>query len=163
MQESGYTENDARTPHIRQAGASLVELMVATLLAVIIFVGWLKIANFQAIRKESLRRVAIEKAAGYLDIMARAGQGDGTYRIEWSTNLLEYVLSPVAADVQPMFDGDGLVGYVLRVTSQTNNIPAHSGKWNTNKVWAVIDLYDKNGVSTSEAGRPFSTMSVFMR
>ena len=39
-------------------------------LLVIVFVGWVRMNNIQAVNKESLRYAAIEKAAGMLDAVA---------------------------------------------------------------------------------------------
>ncbi|NCC58868.1 MAG: prepilin-type N-terminal cleavage/methylation domain-containing protein, partial [Synergistales bacterium] len=112
-----------------QAGFSLVELLVAMLLIVIIFTAWFRIGNFQTIRKESLRRVALEKAAGYLDIMAGCSSNSGAYRIVFNN---AYEVQEASGLVQPMGSPLDPVGYVLRVEERaaTNGWPAST--------WATI-------------------------
>jgi type II secretory pathway pseudopilin PulG len=146
-------------------GFSLVELLVASLIIMIIFISWLRIANFQAVRKESLRRLAIEKAAGYLDVMAERRENIGVYRIVFTNNSYA-VLAPVPGNayVQPLFKNIvGSPGYVLKVmpTSAITNILPHGG-WPPAGRWAIIRLYDAYEVLESEAGRAFSTMSIFV-
>jgi len=151
---------------LRRSGFSLVELMVSTLVIVIIFVGWLKIANFQAIRKESLRRAAIETAAGYLDVMVElGGLPNKTYRIEWIEESSAFEQEPLNGQdrdqVQPMYGESDPIGYHIKVTPSVAAGLAHDGAWiEGGGRWAVIRLYDKHGVSTNDAGRAFSTMSV---
>lgn len=160
------TKHEARStaPAPRgRAGFSLVELLVASMIIVIIFIAWLRIANFQAVRKESLRRLAIEKAAGYLDVMAELRPGEGTYQIVFDpTN--SYTTTSAQNEVVPLFeDQPGSPGYVLRVmpTDEITDILAHDG-WPDGR-WAIIQLYDEHGVPTNEAGRVFSTMSVYLQ
>jgi prepilin-type N-terminal cleavage/methylation domain-containing protein len=142
------------------SGFSLVELLVATVIIVIVFISWLRISNFQAIRKESLRRAAIEKAAGYLDYMVDQGgtTAGEAYTISFSGT---YSVGPpsdpsdASYRIPPLFEESDPIGYVLRVVQDYQvNWPGR---------WAVIQLYDEHGVSVSDAGRPFSTMSVFMQ
>jgi hypothetical protein len=140
---------------VLSAGFSLIELMVGTLLIVIVFISWLRICNFQAIRKESLRLAGIEKAAGYLDFMAEQTEGPGYYRIDFTNQA--YQAGSTDSTVKPLFDATDLIGYTLWVESRVA-----SGGW-PNANWAVISLYDEHGVATNDAGRPFSTMSVFMQ
>jgi prepilin-type N-terminal cleavage/methylation domain-containing protein len=148
-------------------GFTLVELMVAALLIVIIFVAWLRIANFQAIRKESLRRVAIEKAMGYLDYIAGDSQlvtagtagycrvRDGAvYSKEWYPGLNDPY-------VEPLFRADESIGYLLTVATRVQAGLEHEN-WPDNGYWAVIALYDKHGVHASEAGRVFFKLSSYM-
>lgn len=136
-----------------QAGFSLVELLVAMLLIVIIFTAWFRIGNFQTIRKESLRRVALEKAAGYLDIMAGCSSNSGAYRIVFEAN--DYEVQEASGLVQPMGSPLDPVGYVLRVEERaaTNGWPASR--------WATIRLYDEHGISPTNTS--FSQLSVYMR
>ncbi len=167
MQSLGQCGRISRKVTAQKTGASLIELMLGTLVAVIIFISWLRIANFQAVRKESLRRLAIEKAAGYLDIMAREDRPPSAsrcYEITWDPASLTYRVESKSAghDVQPLFDAGTPIGYVLRVSNRISDLPRHEGDWLTNKYWAVIDLYDRHGVSTNDVGRPFSTMSVYV-
>jgi prepilin-type N-terminal cleavage/methylation domain-containing protein len=151
------------------SGFSLVELLVATVIIVIVFISWLRISNFQAIRKESLRRAAIEKAAGYLDYMVDQGgtTAGKAYTISFSGT---YSVGPpsdpsdASYRIPPLFEESDPIGYVLRVVQDW----PHQANWPVghgwpNSRWAVIQLYDEHGVSVSDAGRPFSTMSVFMQ
>jgi type II secretory pathway pseudopilin PulG len=164
---------------LRAAGFSLVELLVATLLLVIIFIGWLNICNFQAIRKESLRRLAVEKAAGYLDIMASSGKTvdfyeisfDGSqYHIDKKNNNAQEGGTPIWP--RPMFDPVEPIGYVLEVINNYTNQPhGEPPGWPNGSRWAVIRLYDQHGtglknpdyIETNTGEKPFSTMSIFMK
>lgn len=154
-------ERNLRRRSLR-SGFSLVELMVSTLLFTIIFIGWLTISNFQAIRRESLRRLAIETASGYLDVMAKVtGPSIGFYTLN-PTNLVVSSTSPPPT-VEPLFGSSEPIGYTLEVV-QTSSLPPdiqHEGWPDTH--WAVIRLYDRHSVPTNEAGRAFNTMSIFMR
>ncbi len=143
--------------HKGRAGFSLVEILVATVILVIIFTGWLRIANFQAIRKESLRRAAIEKAAGYLDVMVGSPSLSDKryYRINW-TNSNFKVDEAEDEHVYELFNNDLLIGYTLQVLLN------YQEDWPAGSKWAVIKLYDRNGIPETEAGRPFSTMSVLI-
>ncbi|MDD5706169.1 MAG: type II secretion system protein [Kiritimatiellae bacterium] len=163
-----------------RCGSTLVELLVSMLILVIVFIGWLNICNFQAIRKESLRRLAVEKAAGYLDIMASSGKSvdfweisfdGGQYKIVKKNNNAQEDGTPVWP--RPMFDSSEPIGYVLEVI---NNYPGQphgsaSGQWPNGSSWAVIRLYDQHGtglknpdfVETTTGEKPFSTMSIFMQ
>ncbi len=152
-------------------GFSLVELLVTTLIVIIVFAAWVRISNFQAIRTESLRRAAIEKATGYLDFMADGPSIVGAYSLAWDTNDSSYDLSGPSDPSDPsyripaLFEESDPIGYVLRVVENwplRANWPGDHG-WSPNAKWAVIQLYDEHGVSTNAAGRPFSTMSVFMQ
>jgi hypothetical protein len=163
----------SRHRHARR-GFSLVELLVATILLIIIFIGWLQIANFQAIRKESLRRLALEKAAGYLDVMSELRPGAGQYRIDFRDNTYNMAeVEPFALPL-PLFtnasESSSSPGYVLRVVRNqdisdeteiahlgwTNNIErVFGGELQT--YWAIIELYNE----THQLDRPFSRMSVF--
>ena len=151
------------------AGSSLIELLVATLVLVIAFVGWLRISNFQAIRKESLRRAAIEKAAGFLDIMAKSGSPANFYRIDFTNGDYLVQASPTNGYIFPVFEevnypANTPIGYVLEVKwrAATNGWP--------NGRWAVVSLYDRHGITTNELTYgansnpilPFSSMSIFM-
>jgi prepilin-type N-terminal cleavage/methylation domain-containing protein len=143
-------------------GFSLVELMVAAAILIIVFISWLKICNFQAVRKESMRRLAIEKASGYLDYMIEpADSSVGAYTVIFTNGA--YRNQSVAAPemVYPIFDHEQCsIGYHLEITSSITNHLAHR-KWPSAN-WALIKLYDRHGVTTNEAGRPFSVMSVFV-
>jgi prepilin-type N-terminal cleavage/methylation domain-containing protein len=147
-------------------GFSLVELLIATLLIVIIFLGWLQIANFQAIRKESLRRLALEKAAGYLDVMSQLRPGAGQYRINFDGDTYMAVVEQSALPL-PLFtnanESSSSPGYVLRVmpTSQITSILPHQD-WPPAGRWALIELYDQHSLPTNESGRVFSRLSVFL-
>lgn len=144
------------------SGFSLVELLVAVLVLVIIFIGWLRICNFQAIRKESLRRTAIEKGEGYLDFVAMRNLAPTSYSIGFSGGA--YTADTTNSTIQPLFATNSTIdevyplGYIMEVKRcpETNGWP--SGKW------AVISLYDQHGVTTNDSAvdPPFSKMSIFM-
>lgn len=144
----------------------MVEVLVASLLIVIIFIGWLQIANFQAIRKESLRRLALEKAAGYLDVMTDSRPGEGQYEIKFTNDAYQVTTASSALPL-PLFTNANEVssspGYVLRVmdTPDITNILPHQG-WPSGGRWALIELYDQHSVPTNEAGRVFSRLSVYL-
>lgn len=137
------------------AGFTLVELLVATLLSVIVFTGWIRISNFQAIRKEALRRVALENAAGYLDFMAATSATVNTYSVEFNTNSFAYGATPTS-EVQPMFSDKHPIGYWVRVFQQTN-----AASWTGR--WAVVELYDRHHFVPTTNDRPFSALSIFLQ
>jgi hypothetical protein len=141
-----------------QKGFSLVELLVGSLIAIIVFVGWLHISNFQAIRKESLRRMGIEKASGYLEVMVERSLTAGQhYSVIWTNNA--YAVVECDDQVQPLFESSQPIGYCLKATTSVTDEVNHTGDWTAGK-WVVISLYDMSGVAESEAGRPFSKMSL---
>jgi len=149
----------------RQAsdGFSLIEIMVATVVMVIIFIGWLRIANFQAVRKESLRRAAIEKAAGYLDFIFDVPSllPNQYYRVSWTNGQYEAThLTSGKELVQPLFEEFEAMGYTLQILEDYQTGWSPSPGLNR---WAVIRLYDQHDVLMDNAGRPFSTMSIFLR
>lgn len=158
---------------------SLVELLVSILVIVIIFISWLRISNFQAIRKESLRREAIECAAGYLDFMSLKGYlaSSGSrkfYRISFNDVTKVYSATEVTDNTTPMpyplFGEDEPIGYVLDLVRNTGQYAlGHSGAWPANGSWAVIRLYDRHSHAGGKDGlaaledQPFSTMSVLVK
>ena len=161
----------------RSAGFSLVELLVATMLLAIIFVGWLTICNFQPIRKEALRRLAIEQAAGYLDFLAASDAGVNPghlYRVSFEHGVYSYDSLPKTSECWPwpMFYSKDPIGYTIDVVKPTHEgFPGHTGDWATSAGhafnWAVIRLYDRHSCGLAlldERGEnPFSTMSILMQ
>ncbi len=142
-----------------KSGVTLVELLVATLIGIIIFVSWLEICNPKPIRKESFRRLAVEQAAGYLDLMLGkvTSPVSGNYSVSGDT--YTKLSGSSASNLLPVFPGnpDAVVGYTLSIKT----LPA-SGGWPANGSWIVVELYDKQDVLVSEAGKPFFTLSAYI-
>lgn len=114
-----------------RSGVSLVEVMVSVLLLFIIFCGWFRMNNIQAVRKESYRYEAVERAAGMLDALSA-----GAF-IETSGVLVQ--------------DGDG--HEIIRY-----KIDTVGGKWfGTSSKWYEILLYDDMG---GVDGNPFTSLRI---
>ncbi len=141
--------------------------MVATLLGIIVFVGWVKICNFQAIRKESLRREALERAAGMLDYMTTtnpppAGAVPFTKYYTFTFTNNSYVIVEIVTNgmpiPQPMMTETNPIGYRLSCFRDANWNTI--GNWPLNSRWAKIELFDRH--SAVDPGRSFSTLSVLL-
>lgn len=162
----------------RSVGFSLVELLVATMLLTIVFVGWLTICNFQPIRKEALRRLAVEQAAGYLDFLAASGASVKSgyfYRVSFEHGVYSYDSSTPDTSgcwPWPMFDSKDSIGYTIDVVKpHDTGFPGHTGAWveegGHSFNWAVIRLYDRHSCGlallAAREEKPFSTMSILMQ
>ena len=160
-------------PHLRRSpftglrdprsGATLVELCVAMVLLVIVFVGWVRMNNIQAVNKESLRYAAIEKAAGMLDAVAsvknaktlRPGaylqiEEDGSFTQigrRTGTVPLEKIL-PIASE-------SVTIGYQCHVEQGL----VDDANWGTSTRWIVCDLFDEYGDCRSRVD-PFSSFKM---
>ena len=148
--------------------------MVATLIGVIVFTSWLSICNPKPVVRESYRRLAVEQAAGYLDMMA-GGLRDKTseiivdeksYQVELaggvyslhkqaSSSAMKRIVCPVFPD-----KSDVPVGYTLCV--EKKKLGAESG-WPNDSYWAVVRLYDAVDVCEGDAGMPFCELKVFLK
>lgn len=155
--DAHMSKRPSRRADMNRRGFTLIEIMVSALLIVIIFSAWFKISNFQAIRKESLRREAVERAAGYLDVMTRGSYMPGYYRVDPVT---AGVLSVGSGDeIQALFDSAGPVGYVLQV----HNFHAGLGSnWPPSSVWATVQLFNQHGISANTV-RPYYELSLCIR
>jgi hypothetical protein len=146
--------------HASRAGFSLIELVATILLLIIVFSAWVNISNFQAVRKESLRRAALEEAAGMLDFVSREKLTPGYHRVYFDEVGQVYEHEKTSGGGVPnpcihaMFEESDPIGYILRVEKRT------VGGWPANEEWAEIQLYDQHGVA--DPGRPFSRLAVYM-
>ena len=164
--------------HLACSGTTLVELMVATLIGVIVFTSWLSICNPKPVVRESYRRLAVEQATGYLDMMAgglRAKKPNGqddiitdekSYEVKFTNGVYSLHKRAPSSDnkknVWPVFPGESgvPVGYTLCV--EKKNLGAESG-WPNDSYWAVARLYDAVDVPEGDAGRPFCELKVFLK
>lgn len=152
--------------HLACSGTTLVELMVATLIGIIVFTSWLSICNPKPVVRESYRRLAVEHAAGYLDLMVGAPphpiENKKYYKVVSSGGAIS--LSKLSGQdekaVQSVFGADGLVsvGYTLKTEQRSP-----SGGWPDNSFWAVVRLYDNVDVSQDDAGNPFFELAAFLK
>lgn len=126
--------------------------------------------NIQAVRRESCRYAAVEKAAGILDAMTSpSGYADESemaipgalYKLDGDGRLL--VLDCFEGDetetaVHPMWpgDADSAVGYRIRVSRKDGN---QSG-W-TNGSWGVVSLYP-SWLEPSTAQKPYAEFKVLV-
>lgn len=137
-----------------------MELLVATLIGIIIFTSWLEICNPKPVRKESFRRLAVEQAAGYLDLML--GKAPPSlidkkyYKISVSGDA--YTDSP-SSKTLPVFPSnpDAVIGYTLSTEERSGLVG-----WPNKGYWAVVRLYDRQDVLDSEAGKAFFTLSAYI-
>lgn len=148
-----------------RSGASLVELCVAMLLVFIVFVGWVRMNNIQAVNKESLRYAAVEKAAGMLEAVDYYKLSEGAY--DYDGTFLEILPSGEIAEtpsdalrdtVLPLFDREIPIGYQCHVIENAVEDSSHS-KWGSS-AWVVMDLFDYVGESDGMA-RPFASVRIF--
>ena len=163
-QESGLRRKS------RRSGTTLVELMVATLIGVIVFTSWLSICNPKPVVRESYRRLAVEQAAGFLDLIVGSPphplENEKSYQVEINGGV--YSLGKKTSSsgkknlVYPVFPAqpDVPVGYTLCV--EKKNLGAASG-WPNDSYWAVARLYDAVDVCEGDAGMPFCELKVFLK
>ena len=154
---SGRRENAARS------GATLVELCVAMLLLTIVFAGWVRMNNIQAVNKESLRYAAVEKAAGMLDAVATQKRED----IKKDRKFREGCYLQIMADgtivqdgrrkgdvpierILPLWGDDVAIGYQCHVETGLVGDDAAS-KWGNGSRWIVLDLFNTHGECRSKA------------
>lgn len=170
----GHWENR----HPACSGTTLVELMVATLIGIIVFTSWLTICNPKPVVRESYRRLAVEQATGYLDMMAgglRAKKPNGqddiitdekSYEVKFTNGVYSLHKRAPSSDnkknVWPVFpdESDTPVGYTLCV--EMKELGAESG-WPNASYWAVVRLYDNVDVSQDDAGNPFFELAAFLK
>lgn len=160
---------------LSRSGFSLVELLVTTLVLAIIFIGWLQICNFQAVRKEALRRLAVEKAAGYLDYMAGSGATVNMghfFRVDFQNDSYSHPHTGKNDNCWPwpMFDANEPIGYTIDILKPAHiGFPGHTGDWaeGPSHNWAVLRLYDRHSCGMAkidELGeKPFKTMSILLQ
>ena len=137
------------------------------LLLAIVFIGWVRMNNIQAVNRESLRYAAIEKAAGMLDaIEAKKQMKDGMYLRINDNGSVSPLSGPSAANtVHPLFDDRIPIGYQLRVSKGDTSNPGLS-TWGSASgsasLWLVCDLFDFHGERQAEEA-PFTSLNVFLK
>ena len=149
-----------------RSGETLVEVMVSILLLFIIFCSWAAMNNVQAVRKESFRYAAVEKAAGILDAMvAKDSFSDGKarpgfcYRLDDNGKLCRTgrTSDKTATEIHPLWpeNGDSTVGYRIFAEQESGD----SG-W-TNGTWGVVSLYSSLSRPSTEQ-RPFAEFRMLL-
>ena len=150
-----------------RSGVSLVELMVSILLLMIAFLGWMRMNNIQAVRKESLRYAAVEKAAGLLDAMMSQEKVEGLtksekYNYQWTEGGLVKIKPNVIAPLWRDGEGatDDVPGYRIVLEDRSGASSSRSTFWNRG-VWARMELFD----SCRSGGNnpPFACLRVFLK
>lgn len=138
-----------------RAGFTLVELMVATLIGIIVFTAWLTICNPKPVVKESYRREAVERAAGYMDkLLTETSSALGAYKVEETESTIS-IKTATKGVTQSMFtNAESVVGYTLSRESRVG------GNWSG--TWACIRLYDEAGIETNGV-KPFFELSAFYK
>lgn len=141
-----------------RSGVTLVELLVATLIGIIIFTSWLEICNPKPVRKESYRRLAVEQAAGYLDLMlgSVSSYSEKFYKVDDDRTPPTEASSHITLPVFPS-NPDAVIGYTLSTEMRSGLVG-----WPNNGYWAVVRLYDRQDVLDSEAGKPFFTLRAYI-
>lgn len=147
---------------LRRAGFSLVELLVAILLIFIVFAGWMRMNNIQAVNKESLRYAAVEKAAGMLDaidaekVQEQGLDLEGTYlRVKPDGSLEESDESTVL----PLWQNSDKDGYGYQCHVLNDYASTETSQWG-NSVWIVVDLFD-NGIGFLDNRKPFTSLRIY--
>ena len=110
-----------------RSGFSLVELLCATLILIVVALGWFKIMNATSPYREAQKRAAIELAAGILDVFYPAKPDNmalplGWYRFEGDEKGYPFTQLTVASGTEPerqyfpkgYFPEDSLICYTLR-------------------------------------------------
>lgn len=147
-----------------RSGASLVELCVAMLLLAIVFAGWVRMNNIQAVNKESLRYAAIEKAAGMLeaieadDIPGKRSKQNGMYLRIGDDGAVSQVKESPETAVMPLLGEEVPIGYQIRVAQGV----VEGSRWGDESLWLVCDLFDFYGERQAGA-QPFTSLHVFSR
>jgi len=144
------------------------------LLLVIVFASWVNISNFQNVRKESLRRAALEKAAGMLDFVSRVDvnpspvrhgvPSEGFYRVyfDGGAGTGTYELEAAGSIPLAMFREKDPIGYTLEVKERSPPDDFAKAGWPANRSWAEIGLYDQHGVRSGPQNRPFCRLAVYL-
>lgn len=155
------------------SGATLVEVMVSVLLLFIIFCSWAAMNNVQAVRKESFRYAAVEKAAGMLDAMDRdSGTVVKIGKIEKVTSLTkdrsyrfsdgQWLIVSDEDELTRLFpeSDDVEIGYRVR-TKTPEDIAGGDSSWRSG-MWAEVELYDDWRRKASKQ-TPFSRFRMFVK
>ena len=162
-------------------GVTLVELMIAMLILAIVCISWLQIIGIQSARKEARRREAVERLAGMMDAFMynhRKGQDEfstgvnpGYYyymELDENNKTVRFISAKKDDAVRALFENDvSPIGYQLQVVEK-KDLPDNNrfsgfeaNGTRTSPLWLVGRLYNHNG-SSSEAGKPFFTLPVFL-
>ena len=132
------------------------------LLLAIVFIGWVRMNNIQAVNKESLRFAAIEKAAGMLETID-ANRLNENGLLYPDTNIVIQSNGDVSGaseeDILPLFDSTIPLGYRCHVEGAVS--PA-AETWGTLGLWISMELFERNGSDGAKhAVAPFSTLRLF--
>ena len=168
----------------QRTGATLVELIVCLILLAILFTGWVRINNVQALRKESLRYAAVEKAAGIMD--AIDAEDVQPYASKVTQKSVEFQILPDGSIesaslwkngsriIRPFFNEDFPIGYQCHTEIVEDSNPAELGNQDVRfgkTIWLVVDLFDVHG-DLNEHGetlelpsrpRPFTSLRSMIR
>lgn len=154
-----------------RSGLTLVELLVALVISCIVFSAWMNICNIQAVRKESLRFEAVERAAGILDMVnldkfLNKSPKQGYYSLpvpfDLNTGKLNLLSGADQNWVWPLFMNQDParfpIGYRIRV-----DISGETGDDWEDGVWVFVELYDRHSAMDVEAGSSFCILKVLVR
>ena len=144
-----------------RSGQSLVEVLVSILLLFIVFCSWAAMNNIQAVRKESFRYAAVEKAAGILDAMTALSDEqeafpDTWYRLDEKTGFpKEWTGKNIPENgVFELWPGQNVpIGCSIFVSQK-----AGPSAW-TNGVWCTVSLYD---TTDGTARRPYASLKALL-
>ena len=140
-----------------RSGVTLVELLVSVLLLTIIFCGWMAMNNIQAVRKESFRYEAVEKAEGLLDSITVLywSDPDNWYDSALVVNQASGHLEPVRpgkSDLFPLWpDSENPIGCTIHI----QELDDFGG------VWAKVALYDSY-IKSPSLQSPFATLRLLL-
>ena len=149
-----------------RSGVTLVELMVSVLLLLIVFLGWARMNNIQAVRRESIRYAAVEKAAGFLDACdpKTSSSLDPAFSYSWKNGRLEILsgrsLAPLVWEGDTTGrEGAPVLGYRIRFSDSVPGCLPDNYFWETGP-WAVAEVYDN--WQAGAVGNPLVTLRVFL-
>ena len=161
----------ARLRFVARRGVTLIELLIAMLVLAIACVAWLRIIGIQSARKEARRREAVERLAGMMDAfmyVKKTNVQEGNWR---QTSLTPLTFDKTTKISEPIEDLPPL-GYRLCVVKNLKYLSAvdnealfegyagsFAGDWQTKK-WLVGLLYNRDGATEKDAGKPFFVLPV---
>lgn len=152
-------------------GLTLIELLIAMMVLAITCVSWLKIIGIQSARKEARRREAVERLAGMMDAFMYVKK-TGTQEGSWRQVSLDPLVFDKTAKISEPIEDLSPIGYRICVVKNLKYLSAadnealfeghagsFAGDWQTKK-WLVGMLYNNDGATEKEAGKPFFVLPV---